>query len=408
MAEDFGQPLAADGARTTRHVDEVTDEFEILVRCQLPTCRDEADVTCRRSWFVHELIRQLSAEFGFATGDVRLLSRETAMDSRKRLGEYRLSSGDVVLVIPEQLLEKKSGRAKKTPITFAGVATTMMMIKGTWRHVAVLPSTLTANKPSDTQPRGSTSQTLRSSSRAAKNQPWQQSTRSIKAEDEDVRYALVDAASYEANRQLARQGDGGSMVRLAKVLLGLGGADGTLLVDGSFVQADEAKALWYLHQAAQVGNAEAAYFLGLAYSDGSHGLKRDHTKGNCWLRAAVKCGHKRAMFRLATHYACGVGVHVEPKRALDWFLAAAEEDADHPLGACKPLAHSFARLVVRSAAPARANPLQTHARTRARAAHAQAHAHTPPHPHPSPPPPHPSPPPTRTHDVRKRIMVGTR
>jgi TPR repeat protein len=151
-----------------------------------------------------------------------------------------------------------------------------------------------------------------------------------------VRYAIADAASYEANKQLARQGDGGSMVRLAKLLLGPGGTDGTVLVDGTFVPAQEAKALWYLHQAAEVGHADAAYFLGRAYSDGSSGLTRDPAKGNHWLRAAEKRGHKRAMFRLGAHYACGVGVRVDPKRAFELFSAAAEEDSDYPLGAWAP------------------------------------------------------------------------
>ncbi len=143
-------------------MDADADEMELLVRCELPKCCEEADVTCRRSWSVRELLDVLSAEFGFATGDVRLLSQNSAMDNAVRLSEYGLSSGDVVLLVPkERLFEGKRGEKKsKSSISFAGVATAMMMVQGSWRHVAVLRNTALPQKPIDhhLQPRSDRAQ----------------------------------------------------------------------------------------------------------------------------------------------------------------------------------------------------------------------------------------------------------
>jgi len=78
-----------------------------------------------------------------------------------------------------------------------------------------------------------------------------------------------------------------------------------------------------LRRAAEQGNAEAQYRLGLLYADGE-GVAVDYTEAERWLRAAAGQGQADAMRALSTLHANGLGVVQDTAEARRWLLAAAE------------------------------------------------------------------------------------
>ena len=124
------------------------------------------------------------------------------------------------------------------------------------------------------------------------------------------------------------------------------------------MRGDAAGAAGYFRDAAELGHADAAYELGLAYATGdgvpenhdlsaywiNHaadrgspgaqflvgaslyggiGVERDAPRGLAFLRAAAAQGHPKAQFMLGQAYADGVGVPANPQWAAHWYGKAA-------------------------------------------------------------------------------------
>lgn len=83
----------------------------------------------------------------------------------------------------------------------------------------------------------------------------------------------------------------------------------------------EALAVW--EQAANGGDAGAAYRIGATYMDGQ-AVPQDLDKAIAWLRRAADMGEPRAMGALGDAYDWGIGVTQDRAKAAGWYLKAAE------------------------------------------------------------------------------------
>lgn len=79
-------------------------------------------------------------------------------------------------------------------------------------------------------------------------------------------------------------------------------------------------ARWY-RKAAEQGNAEAQYCLGLCYY-GALGVELDDTEAVKWFRLAAEQGIPDAQKALGDMYLCGYGVKADDGEALDWYRKA--------------------------------------------------------------------------------------
>ena len=80
-----------------------------------------------------------------------------------------------------------------------------------------------------------------------------------------------------------------------------------------------------LREAAERGDPEAGYRLGLAYRQGSPRLPKDDLAAAQWFRQAAEAGHPGAMEALADAYLGGHGVVRDPREAARWREAAQRE-----------------------------------------------------------------------------------
>ncbi|MGF1640828.1 MAG: peptidoglycan-binding protein [Rhodospirillales bacterium] len=78
-----------------------------------------------------------------------------------------------------------------------------------------------------------------------------------------------------------------------------------------------------IRRAADRGDAEAQYQMGLRYATGD-GVTRHHVRARGWFELAAAQGHRGAQYRLGLAYAAGRGVSRDPERALAWLTQAAE------------------------------------------------------------------------------------
>jgi len=85
----------------------------------------------------------------------------------------------------------------------------------------------------------------------------------------------------------------------------------------------QAAALEKLRQAAESGDAEAQYRLGMLYGNGE-GVALDHVQAERWFSLAARQGHEDALLNLAWLYANGAGVETDEARARELYLMAAE------------------------------------------------------------------------------------
>jgi TPR repeat protein len=77
--------------------------------------------------------------------------------------------------------------------------------------------------------------------------------------------------------------------------------------------------------AAEAGDAEACYRLGLAYRQGTPQRPKDDLSAALWFRKAAAAGHPEAMAALADAYLGGHGVLRNPREAARWAEAARRE-----------------------------------------------------------------------------------
>lgn len=83
----------------------------------------------------------------------------------------------------------------------------------------------------------------------------------------------------------------------------------------------EAMQVW--EEAADAGDAGAAYMIGATYMDGQAVL-HDFDKAHEWLERAAAMGDARAMGDLGGAYDWGIGVEADRKTAAEWYLKGAE------------------------------------------------------------------------------------
>lgn len=76
-------------------------------------------------------------------------------------------------------------------------------------------------------------------------------------------------------------------------------------------------------KAAEQGNADAQFLLGMRYYIGS-GVQQDYTEAAKWFRKAAEQGYADAQFLLGKQYEQGIGVPEDPREAARWYAKAAE------------------------------------------------------------------------------------
>ncbi len=89
-----------------------------------------------------------------------------------------------------------------------------------------------------------------------------------------------------------------------------------------------------LREAAEAGDPDACYRLGLAYRQGDRPRMKDDLTAALWFRKAAEGGHIGAMAALAEAYLGGHGVLRDPREARRWSEAASREStsqSEHPM-----------------------------------------------------------------------------
>jgi TPR repeat protein len=76
--------------------------------------------------------------------------------------------------------------------------------------------------------------------------------------------------------------------------------------------------------AAEQGNADAQFNLGIMYDNGED-VPQDHAEAARWYRRAAEQGHAGGQFNLGTMYAFGEGVPQNDVEAMKWYRLAANQ-----------------------------------------------------------------------------------
>ena len=85
-----------------------------------------------------------------------------------------------------------------------------------------------------------------------------------------------------------------------------------------------AETLKVLHPAAEKGDADAQFQLGLIYDQGQ-GVPIDPEQAAVWFTKLAEQGHVGAQHALGTYYELGKGVQQDDAQAVKWFEAAAQQ-----------------------------------------------------------------------------------
>lgn len=112
--------------------------------------------------------------------------------------------------------------------------------------------------------------------------------------------------------------------RDAQVLLGfmyLGLIEGGLLID-------EKKAAEWFRKAAEQGQAEAQYQLGLIYYTGNKSIKRNKTQAFSWFKKAAEQGYPAAENSVGNHYYLGEATKRDYDQAAVWYTKGAMQGDD--------------------------------------------------------------------------------
>lgn len=102
--------------------------------------------------------------------------------------------------------------------------------------------------------------------------------------------------------------------------------------DNAF-DSDLSSAMYWYKQAAAQGHACAQYNLASGYQKGL-GIRQNAEKAFYWYRKAALQGDRDAQYNLAVSYEQGLGVAPDPEQALHWYQKAADQgdpDARHEL-----------------------------------------------------------------------------
>ena len=88
-----------------------------------------------------------------------------------------------------------------------------------------------------------------------------------------------------------------------------------------------AEGVRYIRMAAEGGDVEAKYSLGIFYYEGE-GVSQDYNIALDWLRQAADEGYAPAQYSLGFMYYNGLGVDKDYKEALIWWKKAADQGFD--------------------------------------------------------------------------------
>jgi len=97
---------------------------------------------------------------------------------------------------------------------------------------------------------------------------------------------------------------------------------------------DDTKAVAWYRKAAERGEANAQYILGLMYLDG-RGVPQDDRQAENWYRKAAEQGYASAQVNLGLMYVSGRGVSKDDVQAVAWLRKAADQGnayGQHGLG----------------------------------------------------------------------------
>lgn len=96
------------------------------------------------------------------------------------------------------------------------------------------------------------------------------------------------------------------------------------VIYGDQTAQDKAEAAYWFTKAANQGNADAQYNLGVMYYN-SYGVAQDKTKAVQWYTKAAEQGHAKAQYDLGLMYYIGDGVAQDEKKAIEWLTKVAEQ-----------------------------------------------------------------------------------
>jgi len=124
---------------------------------------------------------------------------------------------------------------------------------------------------------------------------------------------MAQAQGIDMLEKAAAQGHAAASLLLARVYL-------TGNTAGAARNPERAAAL--LLAAAEQGNGEAQYYLGLLYQNGS-GVEKDLEQAFTLFKSAAENGNQASQYELSKAYANGRGTDVDGEKALHWLRAAA-------------------------------------------------------------------------------------
>ena len=99
---------------------------------------------------------------------------------------------------------------------------------------------------------------------------------------------------------------------------------GGMYENGRRVPQDYGRAVQWYRQAANQGHAKAQVTLGFMYENG-RGVPQDYTQAAAWYRKAADQGYAMAQFNMGTMYENGRGVPKDDALAALWYRKAADQ-----------------------------------------------------------------------------------
>jgi hypothetical protein len=103
---------------------------------------------------------------------------------------------------------------------------------------------------------------------------------------------------------------------------------GMMYSTGVGIEKDDALAFRWIHRAAEQGHDEAEFILAVMFNEGV-GTAKDESEALRWYRRAADHGERRAQYQLASAYTFGRGVAEDLKEAARWYRRAAERGLVH-------------------------------------------------------------------------------
>lgn len=94
---------------------------------------------------------------------------------------------------------------------------------------------------------------------------------------------------------------------------------------GRGVEKDYEQSLYWIHKAAEQGDAAAQWQLGMMYGEGRYGVGQDGELQIYWFRKAAEQGYADAQYMLGLVYQNGHLVEINYEQAVYWYRKAAEQ-----------------------------------------------------------------------------------